>query len=168
MKRLRVIRYIIFSIEIVIAYILQTTPYLLPEVYGGKAVVLPVLALSISVFEPQIPSMIFGAVCGTLTDLSAAGPIGYYSIGVVIICYIVSTLMENYVKTNLASVMIIALACIPLLLFVHFLFYYLFMGYADAWTFFVSHYISRIIYTLALVPVLYGLNRRVSAVLRSE
>lgn len=168
MNHFRVVKYITFSIEILLALIIQSTPYLLPEVFGGKAILLVPLAFSIAVFEEEIPAVIFGAVCGLLIDSGYSGPIGFYAITLAITCYIISFLMANYVRTNLLTAMLTALAAVPVVIFLQFIFYYLLMEYDDAWGFFARHYISRIIYTLAFMPVFYGLNRFIAVRLSSK
>ncbi len=163
MKRFRVVKYIIFSLEIIIAFVLQNTPYLLPEVYGGKAVLLIPLALSIAMFEPPVPSVIFGAVCGLIADGGYGGTMGYYAILIAILCYITSLLVENYIRQSLLTVMLIALVGIPIILFGQFAFYYLFMGYSNPWDFFIQHYLSRMVYTLVFVPLFFGFNHFISS-----
>ncbi len=158
MNRFRVVKYIAYAVEAVLVFVLQTTPYLLPEVFGGKGIILLPLAVSIAVFEPDIPAMIFAVVCGFLADCSYSGAVGFYTIMLVIMCFIVSTLTKNYIRTNLLTTMLAAFIGIPLIIFLQFVFYYLLAGYTDGWSFFVRHYIPRIIYTLAFMPVMYGLN----------
>lgn len=162
MDKFRIVKYTAYGLEIIIAFIIQTTPYLLPEVFGGKAILLIPLALSVSVFEKEIPSMIFGAVCGLLEDCSYGGTIGFYSISLVVTCYVVSVLTENYIRTNLLTAMLASFFCIPAIISLQFVFYYIFMGYTNISGFFVKHYLSRIFYTLAFMPVFYILNRQIT------
>ncbi len=158
----RVIRYILFALEILILYLVQVTPYLLPEVFGGKAILLLPAALSMAVFENEIPAMVLALVCGLLTDCAFSGPIGFYTIVLMIACYFISLLYQNYVRKTLLTVMLVSLTVIPLTLTLQFLFYYVFAGYSDGGYVFVHHYLSRIIYTVALVPVCYGVNRLIA------
>ena len=159
MNGFRIVKYTAYAVEIILALVWQVTPYLLPEVFGGKAVLLLPLAISIAVFEPEIPSLIFALVCGLLTDCSYGGAIGFYAIALLLLCYPVSILNTHYIRTSLFTVMLVALVGIPLILFLQFLFYYVFAGYPDAGVFFFRHYLSRILYTIAFMPVFYGLNK---------
>lgn len=159
MDRFRVVRYTAYILEILIIYIVQSTPGFIPDVFGGKPVMLVPVAITVAIFERGIPAVVFGAVCGLMTDFGYSGAVGYYGIMLAILCFIVSNLMENYIRTNLLTTMLIATISIPIIIFVQFLFYYVFAGYNDIWGFFVKHYISRIIYTWAFTPVFYGLNR---------
>ncbi len=168
MNRLTIIKYVIYVIEILLALLIQGTPYLLPELFGGKAILLLPVAMTIAIFEDEIPSLIFAVLCGFLADCSFSGPIGFYVITFSVLCYIVSMLNGNYIRRNLLTAMLAAVIGIPVILFLQFLFYYILAGYDDVWGFFVRHYLSRILYTLAVVPVFYGLNRFLNRKLKAK
>lgn len=163
MDRFRVVRYTAYTLEILLVYIIQGTPGLMPDVFGGKPVLLVPVALTIAIFEHEIPAIVFAVICGLLTDSAYSGPVGYYAIMLAILCFIVSNLLENYIRTNLLTTMIIATVGIPFIIFMQFVFYYIFAGYTNTWEFFVRHYISRIIYTWVFMPVFYELNRFIAA-----
>ena len=98
-------------------------------------------------------------VCGLLTDCSYSGPIGFYVIGLVIACFAVSTAYQGYIRRSMLTVMLMAGIVIPVLLTMQFLFYYVFAGYADSGYMFLKHYVSRILYTFAMMPVYYSINQ---------
>lgn len=163
MNRFNIVRYTAFSIEILIFYIIQCTPGLSLEVFGGRPVLLLPLAMTIAVFEGEIPAIIFGVVCGLMIDAGYSGPVGFYAVTMSVLCFIVSVLMENYIRTNLLTAFIIGTIAVPVIIFLQFLLFYVLMGYDDVWGYFLSHYVSRIIYTWAFVPVFYGINRFIAA-----
>ncbi len=163
MNRFNVVRYTAFAIEMLLCYILQSTPGLQLELFGGSPVLLVPLALSISVFEDDVPAVIFGLICGLMADSGYSGPMGYYSICLCILCFITSVLMENYIRTNLLSAFIIGTISVPLIIFLQFVLFYIAMGYSSVWEYFISHILSRMIFTWAFVPVFYGLNRFIAA-----
>ncbi|MBR2176420.1 MAG: rod shape-determining protein MreD [Clostridia bacterium] len=163
MNRFNIVRYTAFSLEILICSVIQSVPGLSPEVFGGRPVLLLPLAVSIAIFEGEVPAIVFGVISGLLADAGYSGPMGYYSIMLAVLCFIVSVLMENYIKTNLLTAMLIGTISIPVIIFVQFLLFYVSMGYGDVWVYFAAHYISRIIYTWAFVPVFYGINRFIAA-----
>lgn len=159
MNRFRLVKYTAYILEIIIVYILQATPGLIPEVFGGKPILLIPVAMTISVFERDIPAVVLGVGCGLIADIGYSGAVGYYGITLAILSFIVSNLMENYIKTNMLTIILIATVSIPVIIFLQFVFYYVFMGYTNIWTFFARHYISRIIYTWAFTPVFFMFNR---------
>ena len=121
------------------------------------------IALTIAIFEGEVPAIIFGIICGLLADTGYNGPMGFYAIMLMILCYTVSVLMANYIHTNLLTIMIISTLSIPLIIAGQFLMFYIAAGYQNAGEYFTAHYISRIVYTWAFVPVVYGINRFIAA-----
>ncbi len=162
MDRFRVVKYTAYVLEIIIVYVIQSTPGLIPEVFGGKPIMLIPVAITIALFEREVSAVVFGVICGLITDMGYSGAVGYYGIVLAITCFVVSNLMENYIKTNMLTVMIIATISVPIIVFIQFAFYYIFVGYTDIWGFFVRHYVSRIIYTWVFTPVFYGINKFVA------
>ncbi|MCD8026568.1 MAG: rod shape-determining protein MreD [Clostridiales bacterium] len=150
--------YLAFAIEILILYVVQGTPNLIPEILGGKPLLLIPAALTITAKEQQIPSLVFGAVCGILTDIAANGGVGLFAILLTLICYFESHIFKTYFVSSFWSVMIISVIAIPLLICLYFLLLML-VSNVDNWqVLFVNHYISRMVYTLAAVVPLYFLN----------
>ena len=47
------VKYIIYFLEAVFGFALQGTPYLMPELFGEKAVILLPLAITVSFFEDE-------------------------------------------------------------------------------------------------------------------
>ena len=157
------IRYMAFLLEVLLCYVVQSTPGLSLEVFGGRPILLVPLALTIAVFEEEIPAITFGVICGLMADSGYSGPVGYYAIMLAVLCYIVSILMENYIHTNLRTTMIIATLSIPIIIFMQFVLFYVAMGYGNVWEYFLSHYVSRMVYTWAFVPLFYAVNRFIAA-----
>ena len=154
---MKLIRYTAYAAEILLALTIQSVPYLLPTVFGEKALLLLPLALSFAVWEEELPSAVLGAVCGMAADLSFSGRVGFFSIFFVIACYILSRLMADYIKTTCLTAVLAAAAVIVLVLSVHCI---IFVGDTG---FFVRHYAVMILYTLAVMPLFYGLNKAVLA-----
>lgn len=151
-------RYFAYSLEILIFYILQSTPKLLPELFGSKPLILIAIALTIAAKENEIPSLIFGAVCGVLTDIATGGSIGYFAIILTLVCYFESHIFKTYFVSTLLSVLVISALSIPAIICLYFLFFTILAGIPDWTVLFVNHYISRIIYTFATVILFYFVN----------
>lgn len=150
-------KYLAYALEVVILYVLQDTPKLIPQLWGGKPLLLVVLALAIAANENQIPSIIFGAVCGVLTDISGGG-VGYFGIVLTLVCFLESEIFKKYLVVSLWSVLVYAFAAVLVIVCVYFVIFRLLAGIDGAGGLFVSHYLSRIIYTTACIIPLYFLN----------
>ena len=154
-------KYTLYFIEAVFAFALQATPYLLPDVFGEKAVVLIPLALSVSLFEDESISVIFGAFCGMLADFAFQGSIGFFAVSLTVICYIISA-SSGYIKITFLSALTISCLAILLIMLLHFVLYFAFSGYNYIMQFFLTHYMTRILYTLAFVPLFLLMNKKLS------
>ncbi|MEE0676027.1 MAG: rod shape-determining protein MreD [Ruminococcus sp.] len=161
--KLKIIRYAAYSLEIILLLVLQGTPGLIPEVFGGKPILLVSFALSIAAVEEVVPSLVFAAVCGALADISAGGTIGFFAVSLTLLCYALCCLTRYYFSGGAAIAVVLCLAATVLILGARFLLFALPQGGAEL---FVSHYISRMIYTFAATVPLYFLNRFLSDALK--
>lgn len=150
-------KYLAYALEVVVLYVLQDTPNLLPQIFGGKPLLLVVLALSIAARENQIPSTVFGAVCGVLTDISGGG-IGYFGIMLTLVCYFEAELFKKYIVVSFRMVLLYAVAASAVLVGLYFVIFRMLAGVEGAGELFVSHYLSRMVYTAVCVVPLYVLN----------
>ena len=154
MRNLGFFKYFSYSLLVILLYILQATPNLMPEFFGSKPLLLLPLALAISSIEKEVPSLIFGAVCGGLTDLAAAGGIGYFSILLTLLCYFESHVFNTYFVPNIFSATVYSAIATVLSIGIYFLIFKVFSSIPDWQILFVKHYISRIVYTFVMfIPV---------------
>lgn len=167
-KRRNFLRFLAYSLEIVILYILGSTPHLLPEIFGSKPVLLLPVALSIAVFESETVAMSFGFVCGVLTDIGFSGKIGFYTIVLTLLCFAIGYCARNFFVTNLLNASIIGIVSIVVLILIHFWLNVSMNDIPEAGKYFVSHYISRILYTGAFFVPLYFLSRLLCSTMKNE
>ena len=73
MDRYKIIRYFAYTIEILILYMVQETPGLLPEIGGARPVLLIPAAISIAMFESELAGIAFGLLCGLFLDIGMGG-----------------------------------------------------------------------------------------------
>lgn len=158
-RRFKIFRYIIYSTELLVLFVLQGIPNLIPELFGGRPSLILPAVLTIAMFEPKLPALLFGLAGGLLTDMGNGGVIGFFAIIMTIFCYFISHLTSELIRTRLLVAMAISFAAILSTLCLHFLFFYVLCGYGSNGYFFVSHYISRIVYTVALTPIFYYINK---------
>ena len=59
-------RFFGYSLLLIILYVFQGSGFIIPEIFGGRPLMLISLALCIASFENTLPSVIFGALCGVL------------------------------------------------------------------------------------------------------
>lgn len=162
MNRLSIIRYLLYSLEIFIALLMQSVPYPVFELYGAKALFLLPAAVTAAVFENEVPAVIIAAVCGVLADISYSGTIGLFSVMLTVGCFGVNIIFDRLFTERLITVMLVSGAVIIVLLLMHFLIYCVFAGYSDLQRLFAGHCMPRTMHTLLAVPVFYYANRLIS------
>lgn len=158
-KRYTIFRYIAYSLEILIIYVLQGTPFLIPEIFGGRPLLLIPVALTIAFFENEVTAMFFGLGCGVLLDVGMGGNLGFYTITMTLAGFIIGNIFRDYMVVNFMNAMAFCGAFCAGLICLYFLFFYIFAGRNEVGYYFVNHYLSRIIYTIVVSPVFYFLNK---------
>lgn len=161
MRKHSFFKYLAYALEIIILYVVQYTPNFMPELFGGKPLLLGALALSIASKEKHIPAMILGGVCGALMDLSS-GAIGYFSVFLTLACWLEAEVFDKYFVSRFISAFVYGVSAIAVMLSVYFVLFVLLIHTADAGFIFVNHYISRFIYTVVTLLPLYPLNKLIN------
>ncbi len=159
MKNMKVYRYLAYSLEVLLLFILGTTPSILPEIYGSTPCLLVSLAITIAVFENEVPAMFFGLVCGMLTDLGYSNRIGVYTVLLTIVCFIIGFCANNIISINFWNVLLIAFLVSGATISLHFVFEHLIHSHSDMGSYFVNHYISRMVQTFLCVIPLFFVNK---------
>lgn len=158
-KRYTIFRYIAYSLEILILYVLQGTPVLIPEIFGGRPLFLIPVALTIAFFENEVTAMFFGLACGVLLDVGMGGNLGFYTIIMTLSGFIIGNIFRDYMVVSFINAMAFCSAFSGGIICLYFLLFYIFAGRGEVDYYFVNHYLSRIIYTIAVSPVFYFLNK---------
>ena len=164
----RVIRYFAYSLEIIIFYILEQTPNLIPSVYGIKPILIIPIIFMIALFEGEKAGLVFGFFIGLLLDVGFSWNIGFYSIMMSVCGYIIGLIARRVVKSNLSTAMIISAVSTFFIYSFHFVFFYLINGYGHNMYTFSFHYIPRVVYTILLSPLIYFFNRAFALNIRKE
>ena len=152
-------RYLAYTIEIILLYVLGSTPGLLPEIFGAKPALLLCVALTTAIFEREIAAMVIGMICGVLIDLGYSNSIGIFTIGLTVLCFIVGYAANNLVMATLPNVLLYLAAAVSGMFLLYFLIRFVWAGVDDSWTFFLNHMLSRIIQTFIVSIPIYFLNR---------
>lgn len=158
-EKFTILRYIVYSLLIFIFFVLQGVPNLIPEICGGKPVLLIAFALSICSYEKEIPATAFGFACGIMCDLGVSNTIGYFTIALTVICYFQTMLLKTVVVKNFINTMLLSFVSVALIISLYFILFYIFKGFDNGLYYFTSHYLSRIIYTFLCVIPIYFINK---------
>lgn len=156
--KLKFLRYVAYGLEILILYILCGIPGFLPSFLSIKPLILLPVALTIAVFENEIPAMIIGLVCGMLLDIGASTSIGFYTVSLTVLCFFLGYCQRNFFVTNFVNATVIGLGSIFGLLLINFLIFGVFKGTPDLGPYFLQYTLLRFVYTAIFLPPLFWFN----------
>lgn len=168
MQKMKVIRYFAYTIELLVLFMVQETPGLVPSLFGARPVLLIPAALSISMFENEVASMSFGLLGGLLIDFGGGAVLGYHGLLLSVTCYAIGLFAANLIQTNFLTSMLTAIVVTGALLFLHWVFFYLLFNYEYAMYAFTAHYVPRFCYTIAIMPITYFFNRALAMQIREK
>lgn len=151
-----VLRYSLLSMLLLLLWLLQSTPKLLPELFGVKPFLLLAAALAFSACSKPIPSVIIAAVCGVLADISASGGVGYFSIAFVLVCFAQASVLGTYLNRNLITAAVLSAGSIAAVLSLYCLLFRIFPG-IDGGSLYVTATLPRILYTFITFVPIYGM-----------
>ena len=155
-------------IEIFIFFILEGTPDLIPAIYLAKPLLLVSAAVSIAAFELPICSLFFGVVCGLVIDVGTGGIMGLTSIILGTVCYYESSWNNKYIKNNIYLVLMYSAVSSAAVISLKFFIFYYIRHYGQAFDFYTTHYLPRIVYTWAITPIVYIITMIVSKTYRKD
>ncbi|MBQ2604438.1 MAG: hypothetical protein II589_05330 [Clostridia bacterium] len=164
----RYFRYALYAVEIFILYIIEGTPYLIPEIALAKPMLLVSAAVSAAAFELPCFSLFFGVFCGLVIDVGTGGVMGLTSILLGGICYCVSAWNNKYIKNNIYLVLLYsAVAAIAVVSLKFFIFCFI-KPYSSPLDDYITHYLPRMVYTWAATPIIYVITMCVSITYRKD
>ena len=159
-SRSQIIKWVCYTLLMLLCTVLQTTPDLF-QLGDAKPLWLLPLALAVAVEEDEFAGGIFGAVCGLMWDYTAGRTVGMLAFELLVLCFLLSAVVQLYFKASAANFVLLALGASLLVLSLDWLFFYYMPGYSGA----VERYLWFVLPTAALsVPVcfpLFGVVRRI-------
>lgn len=168
MEKFKWIRYFAYTIEILVFFMVQETPGLIPELFGARPVLLIPIALSIALFESEKAAMSFGLLCGLLVDFGMGAVLGFHGLLLAVICFSLSVLAANLIRTNFLTAMIVAITTSAFIFFMQWVFFYVLFSYPDPVYTLTVHYLPRFGYTVAFMIIAYYFNRALAIQIRAK
>ena len=161
-------RYLAYVIELLLTFVLTTTPGLMPELFGGKPTLTICVALTAAVYEREIPAMIFGMLAGIMADLGYSDSIGLFTISLTVICFIVGYAANNLIVAKFMNFLLYAAVAVGLLYLLYFLVRFIIPGVDHPWEYFTAHILSRMVQTFLFSIPFYFVNKFIYDTLRPE
>jgi len=153
------IRRVVFVLAIFFVAAIQNTPHLFPTVFGAHAFLLIPFIISISMFERDIASTMFGILAGALWDVSSSWGDGFNALYLMIIATITGMLINYLMRNNLSTAFLISGVSIALYTVLHWFFFVICRGIEGGGLLLFTFYFPSAIYTFLFTPVFYILVR---------
>lgn len=152
------IRYGLYAAELLLLFVLQETPGLLPFLMGAKPILVLAAALTIAMAEDCVPAMAFGVFAGFLTDFGGGAPLGYHALVFALLCFFLSGMCGTRIQIQIFTAILMGLICCAAAVLLDWLVLYVLGGYSLQLYALLNSYLPIFFYTLLAVPACYGLQ----------
>lgn len=163
----KLIRYLAYVLELLVLFMLQETPGLLPSIFGARPVLLFPAVVAIAMLEPEVPALLFGVAGGLFCDFGLSGMLGFHALVLGVLCFFISLVIRAYLQNNMATAILTGVWSIGLVVLAQWFFLYFFQYSYPAYAL-THHYLPKYFYTLLFLPLLYLLNRGLSQALGAQ
>ena len=163
----KLIRYLAYVLELLVLFMLQETPGLLPSIFGARPVLLFPAVVAIAMLEPEVPALLFGVVDQPFCDFGLSGMLGFHALVLGVLCFFISLVIRAYLQNNMATAILTGVWSLGLVVLAQWFFLYFFQYSYPAYAL-THHYLPKYFYTLLFLPLLYLLNRGLSQALGTQ
>ena len=105
----RIIRYLAYTLELLVLFMVQETPGLLPAIAGVRPVLVLPAAAAIAMFEDEKPALAFGIVAGLFCDFGFSRVLGFHALVMGVLCFFVSLMVQSHLQVNLVTALLTGL-----------------------------------------------------------
>ena len=147
-------RRLIFTALIFTVVIMKKSGFI-PLLFSVSPMTMVPITVIIALYEKSIPGMMFGILCGSLWDLTATTPDGFYTVLLAVAGFVCGSLSSFVVRTNLLSSLLLTFFTGAGCSILHWIFFFVWKGYDGAFSVLFTHYLPSVIYTLIFGVVVY-------------
>ncbi|MCI1966086.1 MAG: rod shape-determining protein MreD [Oscillospiraceae bacterium] len=166
--KLKVIRFFAYALELLVLFVLQETPGLIPSVQSVRPLLVLPAALTIALFEGETAAMAFGLAGGLLIDFGFGTVLGFHALFLAVGCYFISLVAANLFQTNFFSALLLTAVAAAGIFLLQWLFFFVLRGYAHSGYALLFHYLPFFCYTTVMMPLIYYFNRALALQIRSK
>ena len=165
----KIIRYIVYSIEIVIFFAIQRVPESLMYFFTGtRPLYLIPLAFTVTVLEGKKPGFIFSIIAGVLIDLDSSFNLGFYTVILPVVSLFLNDILEKIINVNFFSATVLIFSFILVISILEILFLYITKFQKDNLLELTNLYFPRSFFTFLTIPVFYLFNRAICLILKKS
>ena len=158
-SKIIVVKYVVYSVIMLMLYVAQTTPGFL-SIRGIRPILVLPFAVCVAMFDSNLAGGLFGLFAGILCDTSSSLLFGVQAILYLAVCVAVGLLIVYYMQPSLANSLIFVGCGLILRLFLEFFFAFFMWGYDNIHIIVVNHMLPLLLYTLAATIPVFWLVRK--------
>lgn len=153
-------KWAVYLLLLLLAATLQTTPGFL-VIGGTRPIFILPLCIAVAMYEGEFAGALFGAVGGLLWDFSAGRVVGLLTLGLLMVCFFSSILIQLYLRISAMNFILVCGGAALLLTGLDFLFCYLMPGYPGGAARYMSVILPSVVFTAAVSPVFMYIVRSI-------
>ena len=154
-------RYLVYTLVILVAHLLQNTISIFPPVASVKPILLISVAVCIAMFEGELVGACAGFLAGALWDTVTVTADGYNAFYLMVACAVCGVLLRILMRNNIVTYTIMNSGITLIYAISYVLFFIAARGIDGAGMMFLRYYIPMILYSLVLTPLWYILIRAI-------
>ena len=164
----KIFRYFAYTLEIIIFFMIERTPRLIPELFGEKPIIIVPILLTIALFEGEKAGLGFGIFIALLMETSTSCNFGFFVILLGILGYIVGLISKDVINVNFPTAMMVSSVSLLIFFIFSFFYYSSLESYHGAFYIFWRHYLLKIALSNLTLPLVYYLNRPLAIILNEQ
>ena len=161
------LRYTVLGVLVLIVYLLQVTPRVLPSIGGALPAPLLPLTVVIALREHEVAGAAFGLACGLLMDATSTSAMGFQAVLLLLLVFGCGLLASSLLNDTFRTALLLGAVSTALYCLSHWAVTCAFRGLAHAAGFLLYRYLPIFIYTMIfLIPFYFfvgWLERRMRA-----
>ncbi len=154
----RTIKYLLYAIELILLYVVQTSPNFVPKILGATPSLILVAAITIALVEDEMTALYTGLFAGILIDFSYGNHLGLFAIIMTILCCAIRVFIQYKLKATLKSSIITGLVSLFVAVCLDWIFRYCVAGFSSVSLVFIDKYLPVYLYSALCLPIVYLIN----------
>lgn len=152
----RYLEWTAYGLLILLAFILQTTPHLIPPIFGAKPLLMIPMTIAVAMFTGPVGGAAAGIACGLLWDLYSTRLLGFNALILLAVGCAAGLLIQLLIRNNLLSALLLILPSLLLQGLLDWAFNYVLLAKEGALFWLLRGILPNLLYTLAVSPLIYG------------
>lgn len=160
MRRIHLVKWVTYIIVLIVIFIFQFTPLLLPKIFDIGPLLLIPAVICIAMFEGESAGAAYGLIAGLLWDSQSGRLFGFNCLFLMLFGLTAGLLIKNLFRNTMISVLLFTLLSTIILELLKWYFFYNFYGDNQIFFALLQIILPTTIYTLILtIPIYIGFKK---------